>query len=728
MAKAFKYKVNDRVETINGQWGTITKLESKGTFPYLITWDESGRTERYKEKNFDDWKWKVHPEPESEVEVTQPVLDFSRESYQWSPGDRCKTLPSCDWQPGELVIIDASDPENIVVELPALPGRPAVLASKFLQPCLPLPSVTTAQVSAQVMPLPDCSLDSSLLAYASVTSGAEKSSVSDIQAFPSSQISTNWTAHKSQSKSSRSRLHVNRSAFKAKGKEPQIKETVSLELFEQSNKASQAFSPLKTSPDYLAALLNPDSRQVRTLRFSGEPSTKSGSMLNGFVSAQPTLEPPSLESDYLLLASPSAMSTFGETRPPGSDNLTDDLKNKGLISSTEVADPEFLEKSFKIPKNWTSPLELRAATELLEEEGKPLEIASTLELPPLPSEESSISTASSFSDSGLAISFGKVDPELLNSKSVTRRNWVDSYAQKFIRAYRKGKRVKALDKGFQYGGKQIGWLTLLEEPYEQKLSDMPDTDLAAEGFPNLSKAEFINQFFEGKPETVVWVVRFKFEPLEVERSPNNPPDPLEKLGSHADLEESTLASDPLEKSEPSTDRESRQCGSLYEYLKNVANSEGVIVTYPKWEGIGERPKPEQYIRNDEVDKLWYWGISYEGKANGKRESKSKPISQSMLNVARELITAKCPVEITLALCQLKPIWMERKGEGNWLVGETKPSKCPRFFVFSFEERELFVTGPTWGESTPSYRQQKRKELTKALTEKLSFSCIKDLFK
>jgi hypothetical protein len=175
---------------------------------------------------------------------------------------------------------------------------------------------------------------------------------------------------------------------------------------------------------------------------------------------------------------------------------------------------------------------------------------------------------------------------------------------------------------------------------------------------------------------------------------------------------------PLEKLEPSTDRESQQCGSLYQYAPpRTSKVTGIRTFYPIVEGRD---------RNPANDDDWYWGISYEGKSNGKRESKSKPISRSMLSVARELIAAKCPVEVTLSLCQLKPIWMERKGEDNWLVGETKPSKCPRFFVFSFQERELFITGPTWGESFPAYRHRKRKELAEAISSGKPFAVIKEI--
>ena len=42
---------------------------------------------------------------------------------------------------------------------------------------------------------------------------------------------------------------------------------------------------------------------------------------------------------------------------------------------------------------------------------------------------------------------------------------------------------------------------------------MPESDLAREGFPELSKAEFARRFFNGDDTQFVWVLRFFFTPL-----------------------------------------------------------------------------------------------------------------------------------------------------------------------------------------------------------------------
>ncbi len=113
--------------------------------------------------------------------------------------------------------------------------------------------------------------------------------------------------------------------------------------------------------------------------------------------------------------------------------------------------------------------------------------------------------------SGLKISFGKT-LDYLPHKSVTRRVWKDSHAAKFIRAYENNQLVEALDKDARKGGKRIGYLELVCEPYKEKLSDMPDSDLQAEGGMVATTQEFINQFFDGNADNEVWVVRFKFYP------------------------------------------------------------------------------------------------------------------------------------------------------------------------------------------------------------------------
>ncbi|NES64394.1 MAG: hypothetical protein F6K24_03540 [Okeania sp. SIO2D1] len=103
------------------------------------------------------------------------------------------------------------------------------------------------------------------------------------------------------------------------------------------------------------------------------------------------------------------------------------------------------------------------------------------------------------------ISFAKTLPEFLaNKKTCTRRQWKPRHVKKF----NCGDLVVALDRDRRAHGKQIG-LIRLTAIYQEQLSNMPDSDVAAEGFPELSKEEFIEQFFDGNALQMLTVVRFK---------------------------------------------------------------------------------------------------------------------------------------------------------------------------------------------------------------------------
>jgi len=121
-----------------------------------------------------------------------------------------------------------------------------------------------------------------------------------------------------------------------------------------------------------------------------------------------------------------------------------------------------------------------------------------------------VETSNPDSTSGLIISFGKT-LEFLPRKTVTRRTWKDVHAQKFISAFSQNKLlVRAFDKDPRYGGKQIGWCRLTRAPYQERLCDMPEEDLLAEGGMCDTIAEFVQRYFDGNPRLEVWVVRFEF--------------------------------------------------------------------------------------------------------------------------------------------------------------------------------------------------------------------------
>lgn len=118
--------------------------------------------------------------------------------------------------------------------------------------------------------------------------------------------------------------------------------------------------------------------------------------------------------------------------------------------------------------------------------------------------------------SKIPISFGKtLNPLLQGLKTVTRRTWRDRHAQHFVKAFKEGLRVPAFDKDRRYGGKQIGWLKLTQCPYKSPdLTDIDQSECINEGFPDLTPSKFIDRFFRGEIKTPVWIIRFKFTPLE----------------------------------------------------------------------------------------------------------------------------------------------------------------------------------------------------------------------
>lgn len=66
----------------------------------------------------------------------------------------------------------------------------------------------------------------------------------------------------------------------------------------------------------------------------------------------------------------------------------------------------------------------------------------------------------------------------------------------------------AVDKQLCYGGKIIGYFRQTACPYKEKLGDMPENDLLAEGGLWKTVDEFI-EFIKGDPEEIVTVITFK---------------------------------------------------------------------------------------------------------------------------------------------------------------------------------------------------------------------------
>jgi hypothetical protein len=125
-------------------------------------------------------------------------------------------------------------------------------------------------------------------------------------------------------------------------------------------------------------------------------------------------------------------------------------------------------------------------------------------------------------DFGIPISFGWTS-QYLDRKTQTRREWKDSHATKFIKAYDRATaagqqlRVPAIDKGYHAGGQQIGSCILTIRPYKEALNAMEFHDLNAEGGMCASVEEFTQKYFRGDGALEVWVINFVFVPAALER-------------------------------------------------------------------------------------------------------------------------------------------------------------------------------------------------------------------
>jgi hypothetical protein len=173
---------------------------------------------------------------------------------------------------------------------------------------------------------------------------------------------------------------VNHSQPKENVSEPKTIETVSqqsllqLESYNQNLQLSKTLSDCLTVPTPLAT--NQEVTSATSLMNFG----RAGTMRNGNVSAAPTLEVPGEGKDCLLLRSPGALSGNSNQRPPGKNKLETQLIQLGLITNSEVANPEFLEAGYNLPVGWTNPQEQRTALELAQVQAQQLPIAPSLEL------------------------------------------------------------------------------------------------------------------------------------------------------------------------------------------------------------------------------------------------------------------------------------------------------------------------------------------------------------
>ncbi len=112
------------------------------------------------------------------------------------------------------------------------------------------------------------------------------------------------------------------------------------------------------------------------------------------------------------------------------------------------------------------------------------------------------------------VSFAWTTGALLSGgKTCTRRSWSDGHHERWVNAYRQGRLLHdAWDKLPFAGGRKVGKIRLTARPCRERLGDMPEGDLVAEGGLWESLDEFIALF--DNPDEVVSVIRFELVGVE----------------------------------------------------------------------------------------------------------------------------------------------------------------------------------------------------------------------
>jgi len=107
------------------------------------------------------------------------------------------------------------------------------------------------------------------------------------------------------------------------------------------------------------------------------------------------------------------------------------------------------------------------------------------------------------------LSFSMTTKEFLSgNKTVTRRVWADSYHEMWERMWETDRLIHdAYNNIPRAGGKKIGEIKLIDRPYKERLSDMPQEDLLAEGGMCKTLNEYI-EFIGKEPNDTVSVIRF----------------------------------------------------------------------------------------------------------------------------------------------------------------------------------------------------------------------------
>lgn len=224
--------------------------------------------------------------------------------------------------------------------------------------------------------------DFAKLMNSAVTDSAIASPVSE-----STEMCENSGLNREQQISSPLRHHAPHSQLKENDWEVPTQETVYPPSYDKLDSSSPSLQLSKTCLDCYQLPLFPQTNPAHILGRCSGSFGQMGTMHNGLLSEQPSLELSGQEKGSCLLPRPGALSWSGNGRPPGTTKSEAAAKKLGIIQKNEVFNPEWLEVQFGLPVGWTSPQEHQAATALLAPVAPPLETASTPGLQQLPSKE-----------------------------------------------------------------------------------------------------------------------------------------------------------------------------------------------------------------------------------------------------------------------------------------------------------------------------------------------------
>ncbi len=570
-----------------------------------------------------------------------------------------------------------------------------------VEPCLD--NSIYAPGSAQGSALQESSsLDLNSLESQKQTNTAQTSSLSDTQESKTTETclpSPNLEAGDSDEEASTLSQHRHLappSQLKGTGKGRKISETVSPQSYESSKITDPNSQPSKTLQDSSTAP-TPKAITDITLDSSSTGFTNAGTMRNGFVLAQDSLPPPSLEKGYCWLPSPGALST-GKGRPPGQTKQEAWLKKRGLIQKREVLNPAILCEWYKIPTTWLDPSESLPATELLENSDQQLEIFSILESQRSPLEESSTSKACCPNCEQLLVNpldgcgicgwipsqkvLEESKPHSLEKKEPTSTS---SSSTAFYEKVLEDDLPHSLEKNLKAEDKATSHIQVTSNSSGSLYRYLKNTKLKSGSIASYPRVEGVrdpdklDHWYWGYNYKVledgVWKSKSKSVPRKkvamVQRMIENnapvsaikafirvleddspvslekvleddSPVSLEKVledGSPFSLEKVLEESSPdslekvLEDNSVDSLEKFQASGSLYRYLKNKKLKSGVVSSYPRVSGVRDPNNPDH----------WYWGYSYEVNSDGQWKGRSLSVPRNKVRIVQQMIDSHQPI-------------------------------------------------------------------------------------